>query len=67
MESLSEQLIAAAAVGGFLGGLLAQLAVGAFYLRKIVRHRCTNHARRLEQLEAAWVRHAVVPAGGRNG
>lgn len=58
MGELTENLMAAAAVGGFLGGALAQLAVGAWYLRRIVRVRCANHSRRLEQLEMVNIRKA---------
>jgi hypothetical protein len=41
----------AAATGGFAGGLLAQLSLGALFLKKIVNKRCTVHSEKLRQLE----------------
>jgi membrane protein YqaA with SNARE-associated domain len=67
-EEVLAKLMAAAAVGGFLGSVLTQTAIGCTYLRRIIKRRCTNHAQRLTQLEGAWLRHAGItppPSGGR--
>lgn len=51
LSLMKQSLVVAGVAGGFLGGMIGQLMAGAWYLRKIMRVRCSNHAGRLEQLE----------------